>query len=217
LQIRIVVAGLIGACFLSAAGAAAEPVRVALLPIVVHSAEPETAYLSSGLADMLTARLEQTGGITVVSVQAEGEGPPLPAAMEAGRRVNAAFVVFASFTQFGEGASFDVRCAPVGESDEVTLRRVFIQSGALGDIIPKLDDLSARIARFVGAGDLAEASAESNGAGSGAAGDEAVSELRERVEALERAVYIDALEQAEPASATSAEDPEASTVASELR
>jgi hypothetical protein len=217
LQIRIAVAGLIVAASLGAADAGAEPVRVALLPIVVYSAEPETAYLSRGLADMLTARLEQTGGISVVSVQAGGEGSPLLAAMEAGRRANAAFVLFASFTQFGEGASFDVRCAPVGESDEVTLRRIFIQSGALGDIIPKLDDLSARIARFVGAGALTEADAESNGSGSRAAGDEVVSKLRERVDALERAVYIDGLGEAEPASADSEAGGEASTVASELR
>ncbi len=214
MQIRIAVAGLIVAASLGAADAGAEPVRVALLPIVVHSAEPETAYLSRGLADMLTARLEQTGGIAVISVQASGEAHSLPAAMEAGRRAKAAFVVFASFTQFGEGASFDVRCAPVGEGDEVAPRRVFIQSGSLGDIIPKLDDLSARIARFVGVGALVDAGAGSNGAGSPAAVDNAVSKLRERVDALERVVYIDALGDAEPASA---EDGEASAVASELR
>ena len=215
MRIRIVFAGLIGAGFLWGVGAAAEPVRVALLPILVHSAESDTSYLSRGLADMLTARLEQGGGITIVPVQAGDAGAAsLREAMAAGRRANAAFVLVGSFTQFGKGASFDVRCAPLGEGDDATPRRVFIQSGTLGDIIPKLGELSARIARYVGAGTPADAGAGSNGAGSQAANDAVVSKLRERVDALERAVYIDGLGAAQPAGA---DDAEASAVTSELR
>ncbi|MFQ5418625.1 MAG: hypothetical protein ACE5FL_16480, partial [Myxococcota bacterium] len=58
---RLVIAVLAGACAASslAVSAAAEPVRVAMLPMVVHSSDGETGYLSDGLAVTLAARLEQ--------------------------------------------------------------------------------------------------------------------------------------------------------------
>ena len=47
--------------------------RVALVPIVVHSSAVEPHYLSNGLAEMLSARLEKSGEISVVRVETEGD------------------------------------------------------------------------------------------------------------------------------------------------
>jgi hypothetical protein len=57
---RAVACALAAALLLSAASARAEAprVRVALLPVVVHSIE-QTDYLQRGIADMLGTRLEQ--------------------------------------------------------------------------------------------------------------------------------------------------------------
>ena len=45
---------------------AAAAVRVVMLPIAVNSNLEETEYLSQGLADMLSARIEQSGEIVIV-------------------------------------------------------------------------------------------------------------------------------------------------------
>ncbi len=50
-------------------GAAEEAARIALLPITVHSAHAEPGYLSEGLAEMLTSRLEQAGEISVIRLE----------------------------------------------------------------------------------------------------------------------------------------------------
>ena len=68
MRIRPLALGLAGiATFLAAAAAAGEPVRIALLPMSVHAHSSGTEYLSSGLAAMLSARLEQFEGVVVVT------------------------------------------------------------------------------------------------------------------------------------------------------
>ena len=176
-----------GASFLVSMDASAAPMRAALLPIAVHSADDGSAYLSAGLAEMISARLEQSGGVTVVLVP----GPAVPStdldqAVAAGRTAGADFVVFGAFTQFGAGASLDVQCAAVNAEGEARPRRIFVQSGTLGEIIPKLDDLAAKIARFMTSGHR-ELPAAAGAAGSD--GNE-LDEIRRRLDALERAVQV---------------------------
>jgi hypothetical protein len=176
-------------------GSAAEPVRIGLLPVVVHSSEADTGYLSSGLAEMLSARLEQFPQLSVIRLDRSAE-PTMEesAAVEEGRAVGAEYVVFGAFTQFGAGASFDVRCARVGGPDDGdSSRRVFIQSGTTAEIIPRLEELATKIHRHVAGVDAARAAA-GNAAGqdAGEARDDRVEELLRRVDALERAVYAPA-------------------------
>jgi hypothetical protein len=180
-----------GAGLLLASGASAAPVRAALLPIAVHSSDDGSGYLSAGLAEMISARLEQSGGVSVTLVA----GPPvatseLEKAIEAGRNAGADFVVFGAFTQFGAGASLDVQCAAVKADADARPRRIFVQSGTLGEIIPKLDDLAAKIARFMtsGNGALPVAASEAS----------ELDEIRRRLDALERAVQSGASKPAEP-------------------
>lgn len=186
-----------GASFLVSAGASAAPVRAALLPIAVHSADDGSSYLSAGLAEMISARLEQSGGVSVTLVP----GPAVPTsdlekAVEAGRTAGADFVVFGAFTQFGAGASLDVQCAAVNGESDARPRRIFVQSGTLGEIIPKLDDLAAKIARFMTSGsrELPAASSDAN----------ELDEIRRRLDALERAVRS---EPAKPAEAAKPVEP----------
>ena len=134
-------------------GLRADSLQVVALPIVVHSAESDPRYVSEGLADMLSARLEQLRGVRVVT---PGDSSPatvkLEEALEIGREAGGDYVIFGAFTQFGDGASLDVQCVPLREpSLERTLaaRRIFVQSGAIGEIIPKLDELVDRVAFYL--------------------------------------------------------------------
>jgi TolB-like protein len=187
---------LVALCFGPALGAAAAPLRVAVLPVVVHSASGDTEYLSAGLAEMLSARLEQAGGIEVVSLDGDARATTkLKVALEAARSVDAQFVVFGSFTQFGDGASLDLRAAMVdeaGSDDAPEARAIFVQSGTLGAIIPRLDDVAGRVVQFLrGNGGVAPpppvaaAPKQAPEAPAAAAG----GDLERRVEALERAVF----------------------------
>lgn len=173
--------------------AGAAPLRVAVLPVVVHSSDGNTEYLSAGLSEMLSARLEQAGGIDVIEI---GSTAPATAkalvAAEAARSLGAEFVVFGSFTQFGDGASIDLRAARVDAVDsegEPKIHKVFIQSGTLGAIIPRLDDVAGRIVHFLqgAAGEQAQSSSSEAPPAVANKGD-----LERRVEALERVVFSQA-------------------------
>ncbi len=171
--------------------------RIVLLPVSVYAATADTGYLSTGLAEMLAARLERYDGVAVVRPAADVLPPGGEAeAIEVASALGADFVLFGSFTQFGEGASLDLRCVAVAKASErgaAGSRRVFIHSGTVAEIIPKLDTLAEKVLRYAlgdsgGARRVAEPEA-GEGGGSGAAGDAALADLKHRVDALERAVY----------------------------
>jgi len=193
---RLIAVLAVAAASVAGSGAAGESARVALLPIAVHSAEQETSYLSEGLAAMLAARLEQSGQLVVLRVGGNtAPGTNESAAIELGRRAGASHVVFGSYTQFGQGASLDVRCAAVaaaGDGDEPEeARRVFVQSGTVGDLIPKLDGLADKLMRYLDGTEIA--GADPLGAQTPAYGSDDLLDLEQRVEALEREVYSPSL------------------------
>lgn len=134
-----------------ASSAAADPApKLLLLPVLVHSAEDPT-YLREGLDDMLTARLERIGALALVEPEPNMQGTTrLARAQEMGRRLGADYVLFGSFTRFGQGASLDVQCAPTASGrGREPLREIFVHSGSIGDIIPDLDELAGKVSRFV--------------------------------------------------------------------
>jgi outer membrane protein insertion porin family len=170
----------------ASAGAARGEERrsVAILPVVVHALEQQ-AYLRDGLADMLASRLGQQPGIGVIRVNDAAQATvDADAARAAGRAVGAQWVLFGSFTRFGEGASLDVRCVPVAAPGDPGPRSIFVQAGQIADLIPRLDGLAERVALHVMGRDPATAGG-ATGAG-GAGGSRELDELRRRVEALER-------------------------------
>jgi len=170
--------------------ALAESVRVALLRVVVHTSDSESSYVSEGLGDMLSARIERSGEVSVLRVPDRATTNTSEAILVA-KEAGAAYVLYGSFTQFGAGASLDIRCAPVSASDpsgeQVAARHIFIQTGTLQEIIPKLDDLSDKIIQYLvsGAGRNAALSA----AEPGQTPADPLAELRSRVEALEHSVF----------------------------
>ncbi len=168
-------------------GLAEDPIRLAVLPMVVHTAE-DPGYLREGLADMLAARLEQVDDLEVVRIEAvESATSRLERAIETGRAADADFVLFGSFTRFGQGASLDVQCAATNSQDEKPpLREIFVHSGNIGDVIPDLDDLAGKVARFMIQDYEARVAASSRENGAAAAGP--IDALRRRVEALEEAL-----------------------------
>jgi len=157
--------------------------------MVVNAAE-DPAYLRDGLSDMLTSRLGQQRGLAVVRVEgAEAATIEASAAREAGRGAGADWVVFGSFTRFGQGASLDLRCVRVedggGGGDP---RSIFVQADEVGEIIPGLDRVAIRVGDYIrGAGGGAAVAAPAPGAS--AAPESEVVELRGRVEALEGRVF----------------------------
>jgi TolB-like protein len=174
----------LGLCCVAVEPAAAGPARVVILPVVVHSAASDAGYVSRGLSDMLSARLEQLGGVDVVRADGAHATARLSEALATARDVGGDFVLFGSFTQFGDGASLDVQCAPVAEGASAA-RTIFIQSGTMAEIIPKLDDLADKVARYV-RGEPVQVGAPATNGGASA---EALDDLKRRLDALERAVF----------------------------
>jgi outer membrane protein insertion porin family len=186
---------------LAAAAATAEPARIAVLPVVIHSIE-EAGYLREGIAEMLSSRLGQQDGLAVVKIaDASAATQDVDAARAAGSAAGADWVLFGSFTRFGEGASLDLRCVPVASSGVASPRSVFVQAGNLSELIPRLESVVDRIATHVRGG----APAAVAGAPDGSNLNDVLSELealRQRVEALEARVPAAQANAAGGASAT---------------
>jgi hypothetical protein len=177
-----------------------------MLPVSVNTSLAESSHLSAGLADMVAARLEQNGQIVIIRLDAPATSRE--AAIAAGKKAGAEYVLFGSYTQFGDGASLDLRCAPVigGDADEP--RRVFIQAGSASEIIPKLGVLSESVARYLVGAAVSPESPEAPESPESLAGAHTTSpetpdatslaDIEQRVEALERVIF------APPAAAESA-------------
>lgn len=170
----------------SAAAAGPAP-KLLLLPILVHSAEDPT-YLREGLGDMLTARLERIGALTLVDPDPNMQGTTqLARARELARRAGADYVLFGSFTRFGQGASLDVQCAPaIAGREREPLREIFVHSGSIGDIIPDLDELAGKVSRFAHGEAIASSPAGARGGVAVSARD--YQALVGRVSALEKSL-----------------------------
>ena len=166
----------------------AEIIRVAMLPVSINSSLPETDHLSAGLADMVAARLEQNGQIVVIRLDAPAASRE--DAIEAGRKAGADYVLFGSYTQFGDGASLDLHCAPIVGGEAAVPRRVFIHAGSTGEIIPKLGVLLESVTRYL-VGDAASSGppAGANAAEPAAPGAASLADIEQRVEALERVIF----------------------------
>lgn len=161
---------------------ARDSVRVAVLPMVVHSVQDHD-YLRDGLSEMLAARLARDGVVAVVRVDDPARATTrIEAAREVARGLGADYALFGSFTRFGEGASLDVRCVSASGQDARDPRSIFIQSGNLGQIIPRIDGLADSVVRHVT--NAAPAAGPPIGSGS-FAGPTTESELRDALSELE--------------------------------
>ena len=191
------IAALLGTVLLAAAASAGDRTKIVILPIVVHSAATDSSYVSRGITDMISSRLEQTGRVQVERVEDPAAATTvLGKALELGKARNGDYLIFGAFTQFGDGASLDVHCLPLdvkSEAEAAAARRIFISSGAMGDIIPKLDEIVDRVAVYtkVASTDGRPGSQVSQGAAPPppAPSADALKDLTRRLEALEKAVF----------------------------
>lgn len=165
---------------LSASASAEERRTVAVLPVVVHALEQQD-YLRDGLADMLASRLGQQPGIGVIRVDDPGKATlDEGEARAVAQAVGAQWVLFGSFTRFGEGASLDMQCLPVAAPGEAGPRSIFVQAAQITELIPRLDGLTERVALHVLGRDGPAP------VGVPVAGRAELEELRRRIDALER-------------------------------
>ncbi len=139
---------LTGLCAGQAAAQDSRP-SLALLPVVIYSAESDE-YLRDGLAAMIASRFEQVGAFDIVRVEdREAATTHLSEAVVAGNQAGADFVLFGSFTRFGEGASLDMQAVSTQEGQgHRILREIFVHSGSIGEVIPDLEDLVGKVTRF---------------------------------------------------------------------
>src|SRR5262245_34040531 len=195
-------AALVGVVLLACASLASaeERTRIVMLPIVVHSASSNPSYVSRGITDMISSRLEQTGRVQVERVEDPAAATTvLGKALEWGKSRGGDYLIFGAFTQFGEGASLDVHCLPLdvkNEAEAAAARRIFISSGAMGDIIPKLDEIVDRVAMYTKVG-RPETLAGSSSAP--APSSDALRDVVRRLDALEKAVFKSGTAGAAPA------------------
>jgi TolB-like protein len=120
-----------------------ERVPIAVLPVVVHSAEGRE-YLQKGMADMLVSRLGRDPRLAVIPVEDVSTATmDAEAARKTGLANHADFVVFGSFTRFGEGASLDLSCASVHDVEREP-RRIYVHASTMGELIPLLDGVADR-------------------------------------------------------------------------
>jgi len=130
---------------------AAEPKRIALLPFKIN-AEKDLSYLRDGIFDMLSTRLTAEGQVEVLGRQTVEEAIERvagdaavtePAARKIGADLNADFVLFGSLTVFGNSVSLDAKMIDL--SGEKPILAFYDQSQAMGDVIPRINDIAAEI------------------------------------------------------------------------
>jgi TolB-like protein len=206
------IAALLGTLLLAGGASAGDRTRIVILPIVVHTAASDPSYVSRGITDMIAARLEQTGRVQVERVDDPSAATTaLGKALDWGKARGGDYLIFGAFTQFGDGASLDVHCLPLdvkNEAEAASARRIFISSGKMGDIIPKLDEIVDRVALYT---KVANADAPPPGAPTAppppAAQADALRDLTRRLEALEKAVFKGGAGGAAPSTAAQGPTP----------
>ena len=143
---------------------------------------------------MLASRFERIGALDLIRGEPGGTGTTdLDEARQLAKKRGADYVLYGSFTRFGQGASLDVHCAPAA-GDESTgapapLREIFVHSGSIGEIIPDLDELAGKVSRYARGEAIATgAPASPGGVTTAGPGATEMQDLRNRVEGLEAAV-----------------------------
>ncbi len=125
------------------------PVKVAILPVAIHSPE-DLAYMQEGLLDMLSSRVELNGRVAVLEKgvvkkalsETSGEMDS-EAARNLGQTVGADFVVFGSLTKLGDSCSLDLKVVEVkGEKPSAS---VYVHAKKMEEIIAKVDDLARKV------------------------------------------------------------------------
>ncbi len=145
--------GIIFFLFLSlflASVSAKGPLRVAILPFQIHSAE-NLGYLKEGVYDIISSRLTASGeihaigksGIERVLAEMRPQRLTEEVAREAGRRLEADYVVLGSITKIGDFISLDARLIDI--EGQKPPSGVFAQTKGLDQLMAKVDEFARDI------------------------------------------------------------------------
>ena len=126
------------------------PLRVAILPFQIHSAE-NLAYLKEGIYDIISSRLTASGeihaigksGIERVLTEMRPQELNEEVAREAGRRLEANYVVLGSITKIGDFISLDARLIDI--EGQKPPSGVFAQTKGLDQLMAKVDEFARDI------------------------------------------------------------------------
>ncbi len=133
----------------SPATSAEGPKRVAIVPFTMH-ADRDLTFLQEGIMDMLASRLAWKGEVEVLEKGrvknqiAQWEGPlDMAKALEAGKALQADYVIIGSLTVFGESVSLDARILDVAGAEE--LMTAFKQTKGMDEVIPTVNQFAMDI------------------------------------------------------------------------
>ena len=126
------------------------PLRVAILPFQIHSAE-NLGYLKEGVYDIISSRLTASGeihaigksGIERVLAEMRPQRLTEEVAREAGRRLEADYVVLGSLTKIGDFISLDARLIDIESPKPPS--GVFAQTKGLDQLMAKVDEFARDI------------------------------------------------------------------------
>jgi len=126
-----------------------DPLKVAILPITIHSPE-NLEYLREGVYAMFSSRVELEGRVSVLEraavkkalSQFSGEIDS-EAAQKLGEILGADFVVFGSLTKLGDSASLDLKVLEVKGGKPPS--SVYVQAKKLEEIIGQVDMLARKV------------------------------------------------------------------------
>jgi hypothetical protein len=132
-----------------AAQKASGPVKVALLPVTIHS-EENLDYLREGVYAMFSSRVELEGRVVVMEraavKKAVSQFPgeiDSESAKKIGETLGADFVVFGSLTKLGDSASLDLKVMDV--KGEKPASSVYVQARKMEEIIAQVDVLARKV------------------------------------------------------------------------
>jgi len=136
-------------CVLALPVLAQNPAKILILPFNINAAE-EFAFLREGIYDMLVSRLAAVPEAVVIdratvekALQAQPGPVTAAGALNLGESLDADYVLFGSFTLFGDSISTDANFYDLGNQTAVV---TFNQTGASrGDLIGHVNQFSDRI------------------------------------------------------------------------
>jgi TolB-like protein len=126
------------------------PLRVAILPFQIHSAE-NLAYLKEGIYDIISSRLTASGEIHVIGksrienvlIEMRPARITEEVAREAGTRLKADYVVMGSITKIGDFISLDARLIDTKGGKPPS--GAFAQTRGLDQLMAKVDEFARDI------------------------------------------------------------------------
>jgi TolB-like protein len=149
MKARVIIGALLALFLPTGHSLAKIPVKVAILPFQVHSAE-DLGYLQRGVQEMLFTRIASEGEVQVLDRETVEEASADVVAnlndksvLELGKRIQADYVVFGSITKIGNHISIDGILADIKKEEAAA--RFSSSSKGMDEVIPKVNEFAKEI------------------------------------------------------------------------